>query len=145
MLYHLREFHPVIDGVGYLHAQPSDDGWLVFVQVSTQLYEQHSSNLESLFANKRDVNGYKELATDILNHVFPPVSSTDNLSLFDYYRNFTTTSFNIKAEDLHVVYLYASTTTYLNKDVKVFEKITKHSQHNCAIGLLHKDSQCIRH
>ena len=62
-LYHLREYHPIIDGVGLLRFGFSAEEYLVFVQTSITPYKGHSTNLQALFDSKRDCKGYKELKT----------------------------------------------------------------------------------
>ena len=48
VLYELQRAHPIVDCVGYL----KDDGnadWLVFVQISLQLYKDHPTKLSKMF------------------------------------------------------------------------------------------------
>jgi len=88
-LYHLRNDHPIIDGVGLLQ-NLGGEMWLVFVQVSIQCYDQHSSSLQNLFQNKKG-KGYQELTGDFS-------------SMFDYYQNLANLA--VKEVDCpHILYL----------------------------------------
>lgn len=134
ILYQLRINHPIIDAVGLLHG--NGKWWLVFVQVSVQSYINHSSKLADLFAHKRGCKGYKELKAS----AFASSSSTsDPLSLFDYYKGLCQKS-DIAVEPSQIVYFYASTSTIYGQDTRDISQLNEHAQGRCMIGLLSAQS-----
>ena len=121
-LYRVRINHPVIDAVGILSNEVGDK-WLVFVQISKRPYERHSADLRCLFANKKGVDGYEELNDG--------TSST----LFDYYCGLAR---DLGIDSSCILYLYVSTSTYYDDNIKVFKKMKEHAESKCNVGLLTK-------
>ena len=111
-LYHLRNDHPIIDGIGFV-TNEIGEYWLVYIQFSITPYSNHDANLKTLLSEKKGSKNYKELAGDDA----PP-------TLFEYYQNLAS---KIGALDKsRILYIYASTKTFYSNDASVFKQMLKH-------------------
>ena len=96
---------------------------LVFIQVSITAYSKHNANLNTLLSENKGSKNYKELAGDDA----PP-------AMFEYYQKLASKIGTLE----NILYIYASPKTCYNKDARVFEVMSKHSQHKCVVGLLNE-------
>ena len=102
-----------------------EEHWLAFIQVSIKAYSKHDANLKTLLSEKKGSKNYKELAGD-----GPPTMFQDLASKIGTIDN--------------ILYVYASPTACFNKDVHVFELMSKHSQQKCVVGLLNNKSEFLK-
>ena len=91
VLYHLREFHPVIDAIGsFVH---EGQHWLVMIQVSLSKYSDHKSKAADLF---KKTSGSEEV-------VGP------GITLLEYYKNRVS---GVTADNLKCMYVYICPTQF---------------------------------
>ena len=120
VLYEMRAFYPIFDGIGYLKDE-HDKLWLVFIQVSLSPYEKHRS-LCDLF--------------HYTTHVY------SNYSLYTYYRKL----YNIKITFTDALLLYVSPQEKSDDGLlpKLKEEISKltnvHLKNNLNYGVLSSQS-----
>lgn len=85
IVYHLREFHPVIDAIGYFEDEELLK-WLVMIQVSLSPYKNHKSKAASLF--EKTIGAEKKI--------------DDSCTLLEYYKG------RVNAADMKCMYVYIS-------------------------------------
>ena len=130
VMYHLRDGHPVIDGIGLLENE-AGEYWLVYIQISIRQYGQHRPNLAVMLSTKKGETGYNEIA-----------SPDGPDSIFEYYKQMINgTSSSVAG----YIYLYISTKTVYDINIdnssSFFKNMNEHSENNCYVGVLSTESE----